>query len=328
VNEWLLVGAGLVLLVGGGESLVRGSVTLATRLGISPLVIGLTLVGFGTSAPELATSLEAALKGSPDIAVGNVVGSNIANILLILGIAALLQPMACPRSAILRDGAVAGAAALLAVGVALYGGMPRAVGVAFIVLLLIYLGATYRAERNATTPGADLHRKEGEMVAPLAGPVWLPLLLSLAGLIGIVLGASLLVDGAIIVARDAGISETVIGLTLVAVGTSLPELAVTIVAAIRRQLDVALGNILGSNIFNILGILGVTAVVQPLGIPEQVVRFDIWAMLLATGAMLLFAMTRKRIDRWEGGVLLAGYALYLWAQFDPRAGAAMGFAAG
>jgi cation:H+ antiporter len=326
MNEWLLVAGGLVLLLVGGIALVRGSVTLATRLGISPLVVGLTLVGFGTSAPELATSVEAALKGAPDIAVGNVVGSNIANILLILGIAALLQPLACPRSAVLRDGAVAGIAALLAAAVAFYGEMPRAIGAVFFVLFLVYLGATYRAERNAETPSADLHRKESEIVAPLAGPVWLPMLLSLAGLAGIVLGASLLVDGAVIVARQAGIPETVIGLTLVAVGTSLPELAVTVIAALRRQLDVALGNILGSNIFNILGILGVTALVQPLGIPEQVVRFDIWAMLLATGAMGLFALTRMRIDRWEGAVLLAGYAAYLWAQFDPRLRAAIGLA--
>jgi cation:H+ antiporter len=326
MNEWLLVGAGLLLLLAGGEALVRGSVTLATRLGISPLIVGLTLVGFGTSAPELATSVEAALRGSPDIAIGNVVGSNIANILLILGIAALLQPLACPRNAIVRDGAVASAAALLTAGVALYGGMPRAIGATFFALLLVYLGTTYRAERNTATPSADLHRKEGEFVAPLAGPVWQPLLLSLAGLIGIVIGASLLVDGAIIVAREAGIPETIIGLTLVAVGTSLPELAVTVVAAIRRQLDVALGNIIGSNIFNILGILGVTAMVQPLSIPDQVVRFDIWVMLAATAAMILFATTRMRIDRWEGGILLSGYALYLWAQFDPQLRAVIGLA--
>ena len=322
MNEWILIVVGLALLLGGGEVLVRGAATLAVRLGISPMMIGLTVVGFGTSAPELATSVEAALLGAPEIAVGNVVGSNIANILLILAVAALVCPIPCPRSAIRRDGAVAFLAAALAVAVAQYGSMPRLAGMVFVVLLIAYLIASYRADTGSPSPPG-----EADLVAPVVhGPAWLSGGFVLGGLFGVIVGAALLVDGATVVARSAGVSETVIGLTLVAVGTSLPELTVSIIAAMRRELDVALGNIIGSNIFNLFGVLGVTAIVHPLEFSPQVAAFDVWVMVGATIVMSVFALTRMRIERWEGAVLLAGYAIYLWAQFDPRLHAALGLA--
>lgn len=325
---WISLAAGLVLLLAGGDALVRGAVSVAARLRISPLIVGLTLVGFGTSTPELAASVKAALSGSPDIAVGNVIGSNIANILLILGLAALVRPLICARNAITRDGIVAVIAAGLLVIIALFGIMPRVIGAAFIVLLGVYVVATYFVERGTRTPSAELHRSEAACASPLQGPLWIPLALVAAGIAGVVIGASMLIDGALVIARAAGISEAVIGLTLVAVGTSLPELVVSIIATIKRESDVAFGNIVGSNIFNILGILGVTALIQPLTIPTRFVQFDIWVMAAATLAMLVFALTSRRLGRWEGGLFFAAYCAYLWLLFNPSAMTALGLMAG
>ena len=328
MTAWIFLATGLVLLVVGGDALVRGAVSVAARLRISPLIVGLTLVGFGTSTPELAASVKAALSGSPDIAVGNVVGSNIANILLILGLSALVRPLLCARNAVKRDGLVAAVAAGLLVGVALFGTVPRFVGAVFLLLLGGDVVATYLIERRESSASADLHRAEAELVVPLPGSTWIPLALVAAGIAGVVIGASMLIDGALVIARAAGISEAVIGLTLVAVGTSLPELTVSIIAAIKRQGDVAFGNIVGSNIFNILGILGITALIQPLAIPAQFVQLDIWVMAAATLAMLAFATTNWRLDRWEGGLFLAFYCAYLWLLFNPGAMVALGLAVG
>ena len=265
---------GLALLLAGGEALVRGSVRVAARLGVSPLVIGLVLVGFGTSMPELVASLEAALIGAPGIAVGNIVGSNIANILLILGLAAAVFPIATTRRAFTRDGTVLIAASLLMVGVAIAGSLGRVAGLLFLAFLLAYTIYTYLAER-AGGPSADMHAAAADDVAAgHMGLVW-GLLLTAGGIAGVAWGASLLVGAAIGLARAAGLSEAVIGLTLVAVGTSLPELVTSLMAAIRRHPDVAFGNIVGSNIFNILGIGGVTAVVSPIAVPAQIVVLDV-----------------------------------------------------
>ncbi|WP_372422131.1 calcium/sodium antiporter [Salinarimonas chemoclinalis] len=320
----LLLLAGLVLLVLGGDLLVRGAVEAATRLGVSPLVIGLTLVGFGTSTPELVTSVQASLAGAPGIAIGNIVGSNIANILLILGISALIAPIAIRSRALTRDGAVALAAAVLFAALAFVWPLDRVVGVVFVAGLALYIWTAFRQERAVVpapdhgalyakavaTQGADdaLVPDPAEKGGGLLGPI----LLALAGLVLVVGGGKLLVDGATELARGLGISETVIGLTVVAVGTSLPELVTSVVAALRRQADVAFGNIVGSNIYNILGIGGVTALIAPVDIPGEIARFDAPVMVGVTLLMLLFAFTGKRIARWEGGVLIGGYVAYLW----------------
>ena len=301
---WLELGIGLLLLLAGGEGLVRGGAGLAARLGVPPLVIGLTVLGFGTSTPELVASLRAALSGSPGIALGNVVGSNIANIALILGLTALLTPIAVGRRAFRRDGTVMVAASLALAGLCLAGTLGRAAGWALIAGLALYTWVSFRHP----LPGSE---DSPPPPAPL-GPGLLMLGLGLAGVVG---GATLLVDSAVTIARDLGLSEAIIGLTLVAVGTSLPELATSVLAALRRQPDLAFGNIIGSNIFNILGIIGLTAVTVPLTVPAEILRFDLWVMLATAVVLAGMAASGWRLSRLEGLTLLGGYALYLGALF-------------
>ncbi|SHH16869.1 cation:H+ antiporter [Marivita hallyeonensis] len=297
---------GLAALLIGGDQLVRGAVGVAKRFGVSPLVIGLTLVGFGTSAPELVTSLSAALSGVPGIAIGNVVGSNTANILLILGVAALIHPVTANMSAVSRDLFWVGGTALLVALLAVLGEVGNSLGMVLLALLGVYLWQAFRA---AEPPSEDL-----SIPADPFSNAAIRFVIGLALTIG---GAIALVDGATGIARGYGVPETVIGLTLVAVGTSLPELATTAMAARRGQSDVALGNILGSGIFNILGILGTTAIVVPLPIEPSMSR-DIWVMLAATGLLLALLYTRARISRASGAgflLLYAGYMAYLSQTF-------------
>ncbi len=308
---WLEIGGGFLLLLLGGELLVRGAVGCARRFGVSPLLIGLTLVGFGTSTPELLTSLQAALAGSPGVAVGNVVGSNIANILLILGAAALIQPIAVPPQALYRDGGMMLAATLVACSLAWLGSVERWFGAGMLAALAAYVVWSYRRERARPDAGAELHLHEAAAVGDAGRPLWRSGLEFAVGLGLTLYGARLLVTGAIELAGAAGISEAVIGLTVVAVGTSLPELATSVMAARRRQADVAIGNVVGSNIFNILGILGTTAVVQPIPVPAEILRFDLWVMLAVALLLLAFAWTGRRICQLEAGFLLAGYGAYL-----------------
>jgi cation:H+ antiporter len=320
--------AGLVLLVVGGELLVRGSVRVAEHMGLSPLIIGLTLVGFGTSMPELVTSVEAASRGAPGIAIGNIVGSNIANILLILGISALLMPMAVAPSALKRDGVILLAAAILFFALAWALPLDRPVGVVLLAMLAGYLVFAYLQERRIPSPGPEVGHTaafdKGEAIEELlphlrtAPPVraglvivgWLAV--ALAGLVVIVIGGRILVDAAVTLAREAGISESVIGLTIVAIGTSLPELVTSVMAAIRKHSDVAIGNVLGSNIYNTLGIGGVTAVLAPTSVPDEMLVFDLPVMIGASVLLLIFATTGRGISRGEGAVLFAGYGAYLW----------------
>ena len=293
---------GFVLLVAGGDLLVRGAVDTARHLGVSPLLIGITLVGFGTSTPELVTSIEAALVGSPGIAVGNVVGSNIANILLILGVAALMRPIDTPRNSFHRDGGMALMATLACTAVILTGFLSRTAGFALIAVLVAYMVYSYRCERVSEYT----EEPKDKALSP-----WLAALFTLIGLGIVILGARLLVFGAIDLAEAAGVSETVIGLTIVAIGTSLPELITSIMAAIRKESDVAFGNIIGSNIYNVFGILGVTALVQPIPMPPEIIRLDVWVMVGATILMLVFAATSWRLSRGEGATLLAVYTSYI-----------------
>ena len=317
---------GLVLLLGGGEALVKGGVGVATRLGVSPLLIGLTLVGFGTSTPELVASLEAAVAGRPGIAIGNVVGSNTANILLILGLSAVIYPLATTKEAFRRDGAVLVGSALVLLAAVLFGAIGRAAGFLLVALLAIYTLYVYRTERRTGGPSAEVHAAEAAEVAPAGMSIGVGLALALGGIAAIVYGASLLIESAVVIARALGLSEAVIGLTLVAVGTSLPEMVTSIMAAARRHADVAFGNIVGSNIFNALGITGVTALVEPLAVPSEIARFDIWVMLATTLLLTLFATTGWQVKRWEGAVFLAAYAAYVGALLTPGLWAALGLA--
>jgi len=299
--------AGLLGLVFGGDLLVRGAVDLARRMGLSPLIIGLTLVGFGTSTPELVTSLQAAFVGSPGIAVGNVVGSNIANILLILGFAAVLAPVIIEKSAFRRDGAVFALSTLLCLGAVQFGHLSPAIGAVFVLTLVAYLVFAITQERRARPQLAASKVQDAE---PVSGSLWKELALVVAGLALTILGARFLVSGAIDIASAFGVSEAIIGLTIVAVGTSLPELVTTIAAARRGQSDIAFGNIVGSNIFNVLFILGATALIHPIDVPASIARFDIWIMVGATALLLAVATTRWRINRFEGAILLAAYVAY------------------
>ncbi|WP_448585878.1 calcium/sodium antiporter [Thermaurantiacus sp.] len=319
----LTVAGGLLLLMLGGELLVRGSVRVAERLGVSPLLIGLTLVGFGTSTPELVTSVEAALRGSPGIAIGNIVGSNIANILLILGLSALITPLSVSAAALQRDGTIVVLTALLLTLAGFTLGLERLVGLALLGGLVAYLAHAYRAERDAALVAVEGHTAAFDRIEALeavdttlhargrSGPLALlaSLALALLGLAIILGGGRLLVAGAIDLARLLGLGEVAIGLTVVAVGTSLPELVTSVVAAIRRQTDIAVGNVLGSNIYNSLGIGGTTGLIAPTAFPPEMLEADLFVMVAASLLLYLFAWNR-RVTRLEGTALLAGYVAY------------------
>lgn len=298
--DFLLIVGGLLALIAGGELLVRGAVAIALRLNISPMIIGLTLVGFGTSTPELVTSVEAAFVGAPGIALGNVVGSNIANILLILGIAALLAPIAVGRQEFIRDGAMMIFATVLVTAAVMTGTIGRGMGGVFVASLAAYLVYLIVSSRGEDADLEEIH-----------APVWQSVLFMVGGLAITIFGAKILVQGAVSVAAGLGVPEAVIGLTIVAVGTSMPELVTSIIAARKGQIDVALGNIIGSNIFNLLGIIGVTVLLKPLAVPPEILGFDIWVMGLATILLCVFAVTGWRISRREGAVFFVLYVAYI-----------------
>lgn len=310
----LLLLGGLVLLAAGGELLVRGAVGLSQLLKISPLLAGLTIVGFGTSTPELATSIQAAMAGSPAIAVGNVIGSNIANILLILGISALVMPLVVRPEAFKRDALALGGSTVLCVGAVMLGTITVLVGVVLVAALLGYLYWAYQSEKISHDAEAERHEAELADTMPKSHNPWVLSLMVLAGLAAAIYGARLLVDGAVQLATTAGVSESVIGLTIVALGTSLPELIACLVAVWKKHPEVALGNVVGSNIYNVLGILGLTAVVHPLEVPAEIARFDIWVLAGVTTLMLVQLRSGWRVTRAEGGMLVAlavGYTAFL-----------------
>ena len=320
MDVWLPLIGGLVLLVAGGDLLVRGAVRVAERLGVSPLVIGLTLVGFGTSTPELVTSVQAALAGSPGIAFGNIVGSNIANILLILGISAMLFPITVASSALSRDAMVMLGVAVAFAVLSFVMPLGRGIGVIFVAALGVYIYLAFRQENVSAEHGAVYDKAVALEAADPAvtpgtgarGGLVVPLLLALGGLVLVVLGGRFLVGGAVALAGSFGIPETVIGLTIVALGTSLPELVTSVLAAFKRQSDVAFGNIVGSNIYNILGIGGATVLIEPTRVPQEIVTFDNLLMVAASLLLVIFAATGRRISRGEGAVFLAAYLAYLY----------------
>lgn len=339
----LLIIGGLVLLFAGGEFLVRGSVGVARRLGMSELLIGLTLVGFGTSMPELVTSLQALSDGSVGLSIGNVIGSNIANVLLVIGAACLISPIVTNPRALARDGLFMVAVTALFAAVIWIDGFTRLTGLIFIGILAVYLLVSVLLDRRRGSAAGAVHSGEAEVVETTE-PLWISLLLALGGIVGVILGARFLVSGGSDLARVFGISETVIGLSIVAIGTSLPELVTSVVSALKGKADVALGNVIGSNIFNILGIMGISAAVFPFslmasrepaaGTPVDVSAMeygemtslvtmqDMGALALSVFLLVLFAYTGRKLARWEGVVLLLSYAVYMALSFGllPRIG--------
>lgn len=310
MTAWLLAALGMGLLFVSGEFLVRGAVVLARAMAVPPLVVGLTVVGFGTSAPELVVSVGAALDGRPDVAMGNVVGSNIANILLILGAAAIIAPLAVQRQVFQRDAMIMLAASLVLALLGYSGMIERWAGGLLVAGLVLFLLTAYITGRRDEA-AARAYAAEAEEVADVALPTWAAIGAVLAGLVGLVYGAQLFVEGAVEIAQAFGLSDAVIGLTLVAIGTSLPELATSVIAALRKHGDVAIGNVIGSNIFNILGILGVTALVEPLRISEHMARVDVWVMIGVSVLGIAMMRTGWRFSRTEGGVCLLAYGGYL-----------------
>jgi len=304
----LLILIGAVLLYFGAEGLVRGSASLATRVGISPLIAGLTIVAFGTSAPELSVSVSSALQGHSDIALGNVIGSNIFNIAVILGIAALIQPLKIHLSVIRRDIPVMIVASAIAFILILAGSFSRFAGLGLLLGLVLYLYFTIRSAKRITAGSEE----ESIDTSPLLSKHWLiDAVVLLAGLGVLLVGSRLFVEGATTFAKALGVSDAVIGLTVVAAGTSFPELATSVVAAFRKQSDIAIGNVVGSNIFNVLCILGFTATVSPINASEIGLRDGI--VMLSLGVLLLpFALTGRRISRSEGAFFVIIYGAYLF----------------
>lgn len=301
---FLNIVGGLVLLTMGGEGLVRGAVSIAERLKLPKMVIGIVLVGFGTSLPELVTSLQAALAGSPDIAIGNVVGSNIANILLIMGAAAMIAPVVSSKKEFRRDGYMLLGLSAMAIAFFMEGQITRYDGVIMLGVLGIYLWFSFKTAKEG-----HVHGLEEEIEGPKNLP--LSLLFTFGGIALTVAGAKFLIDGSVELARIFGISEAVIGLTIVAFGTSLPELAASVVAALRGHSDVSVGNIIGSNVFNLFFIVGATSLVIPLPVSAQIISFDIWVMMAVTVLMVAIMMGMNyRLTRPVGIVFLALYAAY------------------
>ncbi|POF29762.1 calcium/sodium antiporter [Roseibium marinum] len=324
--DYVSLAGGLVVLIIAGDVLVRGSVGIAQRLGIPNLVIGLTIVAFGTSAPELVISLKAALEGAGGIAIGNVVGSNIANVLLVLGLPAMIAATPCGETGATRNAIFMVAVTMVFIALCFFTPIGLPAGLVLLALLVFFLAASTMTARN--------HRKEQKAIAAAAAgaavadadpdtsdvlddvedvpdSLWIALVYILLGLVGLPLGAHFTISGATSIAAAWGVSEAVIGLTVIAIGTSLPELATTVMAAIRQHGAVAIGNVIGSNIFNLLAIIGITAVVVPIDVPPEVLNLDVWVMLAC--ALLLTALAGYRIclNKVSGLVMTIAYCVYI-----------------
>lgn len=300
---YLLVG--LVLLVLGGEGLVRGSSSIALRFGVSPLVIGLTIVAFGTSSPELLVSLQAVLNGNSDISLGNVIGSNIGNIGLILAVSALIRPLTVQMQIIKREiPFMIFVSVLITIVIIIFSVFSFMLGIVFTAILIAYIFITLKNSKNEKFVTTDLPSIKKEV------SLLVSVFFVLGGLLSLIIGSDLFVKGSVSLAKIFGVSDLVIGLTIVAIGTSLPELVTSVVAAIKNETDIAIGNVVGSNIFNILGILGITGIVGKLSL-ESINLVDLGALLLFALIILPLSKTQFVLQRWEGGLLLALYVGYI-----------------
>lgn len=312
IIDFLMIAGGLIFLYLGGEGLLKGSISLALKFGLSKFIVSAIIIGFGTSLPELTVSVGAALKGSSDIALGNIVGSNIANIILILSIGILIFPLAMKGNAVKRDALVMVGASVLLCVMAVTGTLTFILGAILFSALIAYVGVSYVMDKKqSSSSSATQAITTGEETKKILSPL-LMFVYIVFGLLFLVIGAKLMVDGAIALARDFAIPEAIIGLTVVAVGTSLPELAATLVSAIKKQGDMIIGNILGSNIFNILGILGITAMIKPISVDAHMLNFDIWFMLgVAIFLAALLWVKRPLLGRVTGSVMLLVYVGYI-----------------
>ena len=309
--EYFALIGGLFLLLFTGDLLVRGAVALANDLAIPPLLIGLTIVAFGTSAPELLIGVQSALSGLPEIALGNAVGSNIANVLLVLGIPAMIYPICCNQPAIRRNTIFMLLVSLLFIYMSFQLVLTFWMGFCLFFLVLLFLVyAWYRAREGN---GAVEQLAELEEIEGVPQENWKVAAFIILGLIGLPIGASVTVDAADAIARVWQVPDAVIGLTIVAFGTSLPELATTVMAAVRRHEGLAVGNVIGSNIFNLLAVMGVTIMVADIPVPESFLRFDLWVMLGASALLLPFVLTRSKIGRVTGAGFTLAYLLYIYA---------------
>ena len=311
---YLQVLGGFVILVVAAEAMVRGAVIIADKMGISPIVIGMTVVAFGTSAPELVVSLDASLAGSSGLAIGNIVGSNITNIWLILGAACLVTPILKKPDTMTRDVILLVGGSFIFLGFTLTGTLGLLAGVVLVIIFAVFLGISYF--RGADDPEAEKEQLEEikELEKGLPKNIPLAILATVVGIIGLAFGADILVDGGAAIARSFGVSEEVIGLTLFAFGTSLPELAASVVAAYRGHPDVAIGNVVGSNVFNMMLVGGVVSIITVLPVPDQVMRFDIWVMILATLMLLPILMGWLKVTRPVAAVFFALYLGYVAVQ--------------
>ncbi|WP_138465311.1 calcium/sodium antiporter [Poseidonocella sp. HB161398] len=307
--DWVYTGLGLLILVLAGDALVKGAVNLALRLGIPALIVSLTIVAFGTSAPELLIGIQAVLDNAPGIALGNVVGSNTANVLLVLGIPALIAPIMTSECDTRKSywGMLAASAVFIAV--CFLGPITWVHGLVLLAGLVVVLWDQAR-EARAHRKSQSEEEEEVEGADP-SMPGWKVATWLVLGLIGLPVGANLLIEGSVNIARTFGISETAIGLTLIAVGTSLPELATSVMAALRRHAEVALGNVIGSNVFNLLGIIGVTSFVGKIPVDPQFLQMDLWVMLGSSVLLVPFVLMGRNLTRVAGALLVLLYAGYL-----------------
>lgn len=317
--DYIMLAGGLALLVFAGDILVRGAVGLSERFHIPPLIIGLTVVSFGTSAPELMVSLKATLDGYSGIAVGNVVGSNIANVLLVLGMPAMIASIDVNQPYIRRNLLFMLGASIIFIALCFGGPLAVPHGVVLITLLGLFLYESMRRARAAQAMmainTADLETIDGVEGVPHSFP--LSILFIVLGIIGLPIAAHLTVEGASGIAKAWGVSDHVIGLTVVAIGTSLPELAATIMAALRSEAGLAIGNVIGSNLFNLLAILGITALVAPVAVPDVFLDFDLWVMLGASALLAPFIFSHRRIGRAAGIAFVLLYATYIVILLEP-----------
>lgn len=315
MTAWLFSGLGLVILLLAGDALVRGAVNLSLRLGVPALIVSLTIVAFGTSAPELLIAISALKENAPGIALGNVVGSNTANVLLVLGLPALLATLHTSECDSRKNYVFMLLATVLFIGLAFCGVFNLVSGAILLSALVLVLWNAFRearAHRKACGEAcAEEDELEGLDEADPDMPYWKISIYLVLGLIGLPMGAHLLVENATVIARTYGVSETVIGLTLIAVGTSLPELATTVMAALRRQADVALGNVIGSNMFNLLAIVGIATWFGKIPVDPEFLYFDLWVMLGASLLLIPFVFFKQDISRTWGLVLTFLYAIYV-----------------
>lgn len=305
--EFVLIIAGLVLLVFGGDYLVKGASGFALKFNMPSMLVGMTVVALGTSSPELVVSVSAALAGKPDISIGNIVGSNIANVCLILGITTIIFPVLIKREILKNDWVAMMLASILFYALARDGEIARWEGILFVVLLAAFITYSFVKAKKAAKEALPEELATGKSKSFLVLVLYVVL-----GTVGLVYGARWFLEGAESIARNLGVSDRVIAITLVAFGTSVPELAASIIAAIRKEHDIFLGNIIGSNLFNILAILGITSIINPISVANEIIHSDIFWMLATSFVLLPMGFFGKRLSRFDGVILLSTYLFYVY----------------